>query len=147
MKLTIIPADTESELPLPLAEQGVKAGFPSPAHDDPAERIDLNRELIRHPSSTFYVRVSGNSMQGCGIDNGDLLIVDRSLSPRSGDIVVALIDGEFTLKRLRIDKAQRSVWLLPANDEYPPIHVGPDNDFVIWGVVTYNIKPQLHSRH
>ena len=105
MKLTIIPADTESELSLPLAEQGVKAGFPSPAHDDPAERIDLNRELV-----------------------------------------VALIDGEFTLKRLRIDKAQRSVWLLPANDKYPPIHVGPDNDFVIWGVVTYNIKPQLHSR-
>lgn len=138
--LQIFRADTHSSLPLPLAGEGVKAGFPSPAEGYMADSIDLNRVLIRHKESTFYARVSGDSMIHAGIGDGDLVVIDKSLDARSGDYVVAYLDGEFTLKEFRIDTANQCGWLVPANENYSPIRVTADNEFLIWGVVTYVIR-------
>ena len=109
------------------------------------DSIDLNRELIRHPATTFYARADGDSMKDCGIDDGDLLVIDKSLEPLDGDIVVAYIDGEFTLKTVRFDEKENCIWLVPANEEYSPIKITEENDFLIWGVLTYNIKRQLRK--
>ena len=143
--MTLIPflPDVATELSLDYADQGIRAGFPSPAQDYMTESIDLNKDLIRHPASTFYARAVGVSMQDCGIDDGDLLIIDKSIDPQDGDIVVAYIDGEFTLKRIHSDPAQNCLWLMPANPNYRPIRITEENDFVVWGVLMYNIKPQF----
>lgn len=146
VKLTIYGADRSIGLALPYADEGVRAGFPSPAQDYMSENIDLNRELVRHPATTFYARVVGDSMRDAGIDDGDLLIVDKGIEPQEGDVVVAYVDGEFTLKRIHITDDRKELWLMPANDHYPPIRVTEENHFQIWGVVTYNIKRQLHRR-
>ena len=138
--LQIFRADTHSSLPLPLAGEGVKAGFPSPAEGYMADSIDLNRVLIRHKESTFYARVSGDSMIHAGIGDGDLVVIDKSLDARSGDYVVAYLDGEFTLKEFRIDTANQCGWLVPANENDSPMRVTADNEFLIWGVVTYVIR-------
>lgn len=114
IKLTMYSADLSSELSLPFADQGVRAGFPSPAQDYMTDSIDLNRELIRHPATTFYARASGDSMKDCGIDDGDLLVIDKALEPQDGDIVVAFIDGEFTLKTVRFDDKEKCIWLVPS---------------------------------
>ena len=143
MKLILYSADLSSELELLFADQGIRAGFPSPAQDYMSESIDLNQELIRHPATTFYARAVGDSMKGCVIDDGDLLVIDKAISPQNGDIVVAYIDGEFTLKKVRLEPDGSCLWLIPANDEYPPIMITEENDFIIWGVLTYNIKRQL----
>lgn len=145
IKLIMYSADLSSELTLPFADQGVKAGFPSPAQDYMTDSIDLNRELIRHPATTFYARASGDSMKDCGIDDGDLLVIDKALEPQDGDIVVAYIDGEFTLKTVRFDDNEKCIWLVPANKEYSPIKITEENNFLIWGVLTYNIKRQLRK--
>lgn len=145
IKLIMYSADLSSELTLPFADQGVRAGFPSPAQDYMTDSIDLNRELIRHPATTFYARASGDSMKDCGIDDGDLLVIDKSLEPQDGDIVVAFIDGEFTLKTVRFDEKDNCIWLVPANKEYSPIKITEENNFLIWGVLTYNIKRQLRK--
>lgn len=139
-EVEIFSINTDSELSLPFAEQGVKAGFPSPAQDYLDASIDLNKELIKHPASTFFAKVSGNSMVDACINDGDILIVDKSLSAKTGDIVVCYIDGEFTLKYLQ--KEKDAVFLLPGNDDYPPIRLTPDNDVMIWGKVTYSISHQ-----
>jgi len=125
-----------SELSLPIAE-GIKAGFPSPAQDYLDMAFDLNRELVKNPSSTFYGRVRGNSMVEAGINDGDILVIDKSLPPADGRRAVCYIDGEFTLKTLRVEKD--SLWLLPANPKYKPIKITPENDFTVWGIVTYVI--------
>lgn len=129
--------ETGCLLNLPYADEGIRAGFPSPAQDYMETGIDLNRELIRHPSSTFYGRVKGDSMNDAGVHDGDLLVIDKSLEPRDGDMAVCCLNGEFTLKFIRIEK--ETVWLMPANPEYMPIKVTPDDDFTIWGIVTYSI--------
>lgn len=136
--LDIHPIDIESGLSLPFADEGIKAGFPSPAQDFMDLAIDLNKELVKHPSATFYGRVRGDSMIDAGVSDGDILIIDKSLNPRDGDMAVCFIDGEFTLKYMRIER--KVVWLIPANDAYPSIKVTEENDFLIWGVVTYCIK-------
>ncbi len=128
----------QSPMALPLANQGISAGFPSPADDFLDLSIDLNKELIKHPYATFYGRVSGDSMTGAGLDDGDLLIIDKSLEPQDGKIAVCFIDGEFTVKRIKLDK--NSLWLMPENKKYKPLKVTEDNEFVIWGVVTSVIK-------
>lgn len=128
--------------PLSYFEGGIKAGFPSPASDFPAERIDLNEELIRDPETTFLARVNGDSMKDIGIFDGDLMIIDKALEPHNGNIAVCYIDGEFTLKRLKVIQEKgkvKEIILLPENKDYPPIYVTPDNDFIIWGILTYNI--------
>lgn len=139
--LDIYSADTDSELELPYISNGISAGFPSPALDFIDLSIDLNRHLIKHPSSTFYGRVKGDSMKDAGIHDGDLLVIDKSLNPGNDKIAVCYIDGEFTLKRIRIEKD--CCWLLPANEQYRPIKVTEENDFMIWGIVTHVIKKML----
>lgn len=138
--IEIYSAETETELALPVADEGIKAGFPSPAQDFMDVAIDLNKELIKHPSSTFYGRVKGDSMIDAGIFDGDLLIIDKSLEPHNGDMAVCFIDGEFTLKYIKIE--EKVIWLIPANKNYQPIKVTEANDFLIWGIVTYSIKKQ-----
>lgn len=143
MKLILYSADIGSRQELAFADGGIRAGFPSPAQDYMSESIDLNRELVRHPATTFYARAVGDSMKGRGIDDGDLLVVDKSLEPRDGDIVVAFVDGEFTLKTVKLEPDGSCLWLMPANDDYSPIKVTEGNNFIVWGVLTYNIKRQL----
>ena len=126
-------------LALPLAGERVTAGFPSPADDYVDVGIDLNDQLIRHPSSTFFLRVSGDSMTGAGIHDGDLLVVDRSLDPRPGRIVVAVLDGAFTLKRLM--RGQRGLQLEAANPAYPTLELQQCTDVQIWGVAIHVIHP------
>ncbi len=146
MKLLLYAADFSSELKLDFADSGIKAGFPSPAQDYMTESIDLNKDLINHPATTFYARAVGDSMVDDGIDDGDLLVIDKSLEPQEGNIVVAFVDGEFTLKRFHRDNDEDCVWLMPANKDYSPIRVTKENDFIIWGVLTYNIKNQLKKK-
>ena len=107
--LEIYHAEVNTELSLPIADEGIKAGFPSPAQDFMDLAIDLNKELVRHPASTFYGRVRGDSMQDAGVYDGDILIIDKSLEPRNGDMAVCFIDGEFTIKYIKIEKD--AVWL------------------------------------
>jgi len=128
---------TTVSLKLPLFLSSVKAGFPSPADDFVETRLDLNEYLIDHPEATFFVRVSGDSMIRAGIHTGDILIVDRSLEPKNNDIVIAIIDGEFTVKRLK--KYGDRVFLVPENPNYKLIEIKPESDFLIWGVVKYVI--------
>ncbi len=126
--------DVSRQPRLPLYGHQIRAGFPSPADDYVEDLIDLHEHLVKHPSATFLLRVRGDSMTGAGIHNGDLLIVDRSLEPSHGRIVIAVIEGELTVKRLwRRDGCLR---LLAENPAYAPIEVGADQELVIWGVVT-----------
>jgi len=121
-----------------LVEQGISAGFPSPADDFKEIRISLDKELVKNQESTFYARVSGDSMLGAGIDDGDLLVIDKSLSPENGKIAVCFIDGDFTIKRIR--KEGKKFYLLPENKKYKPLEVKEENELIIWGVVEYVIK-------
>ncbi|MBQ0007101.1 MAG: translesion error-prone DNA polymerase V autoproteolytic subunit [bacterium] len=138
MKITSISDTDQQSLELELAD-AVHAGFPSPAADYSGERIDIVREMNHHPETTFYARVRGESMVDAGIFDGDILVVDRSLLPQNGDFVIATIDGEFMLKEYQLDKNGNGAWLIPHNDHYKPIHVTVENEFLVWGVVTYNI--------
>jgi DNA polymerase V len=121
-----------------LAEEGISAGFPSPADDFKEVRISLDKVVVKNKAATFYARVAGQSMVGAGLDDGDLLVIDRSLEPTDGKIAVCFIDGEFTVKRLNVDK--ECVWLMPENEQYKPIQVTEDNDLIIWGIVTHVLK-------
>ncbi|WP_375234569.1 LexA family protein [Winogradskyella sp.] len=119
-------------------DTGISAGFPSPAEDFKEQRLSLDDELVKNKEATFYARVSGQSMIGAGLDDNDLLVIDRSLEPENNKIAVCFLDGEFTVKRLRVSK--EDVWLQPENPDYPIIKITADNDFVIWGIVTNVIK-------
>ncbi|UMB55346.1 translesion error-prone DNA polymerase V autoproteolytic subunit [Lutibacter sp. A64] len=136
--LEIYSSDTSTSINLPLVDSGISAGFPSPADDFLDAAIDLNKEFVKNPSTTFYGRVKGDSMINAGLNNGDLLIIDKSLEPINDKIAVCFIDGEFTVKRINIDK--NCVWLVAENEKYKPIRVTEDNDFIIWGIVTTVIK-------
>lgn len=116
----------------------VSAGFPSPAADHLDLKIDLNTHIIKHPSATFFGRVKGDSMQDAGIEDGDLLVIDRSLEPSEDKIAVCFVDGEFTIKRLHL--SPEGIWLVPANENYKPLLCTQDNDLRIWGIVSYVIK-------
>ncbi len=141
----IYQSDTSTSLPLLYAEEGIRAGFPSPAQDYITESIDLNKTLIRHPAATFYAKVVGNSMSGEGIYEGDLLIIDRSIEAEHGDLAVCCLNGEFTLKRLCLNRGDR-IYLIPSNRKFKPIAVTPDDDFMVWGVVIYTIKSNRRRR-
>ena len=136
--MNIFTPDAETGQEIPLSNERVAAGFPSPADDYAVSGLDLNRELIKSPASTFYARVSGLSMIDEGINDGDLLVIDKSLEPYDGCLAVCYIDGEFTLKRF--EKHKDYGMLIPANKEFKPIKVTAENDFCIWGIVTYLIK-------
>lgn len=137
-------AESPRALYMPFSANTISAGFPSPANDYLESRIDLNEELIKNPSSTFFARVSGLSMLGAGIDENDILIIDKSIQPRNGCIAVCCLDGEFTLKRICIvwspSDRKNNVSLMPENDNFKPILVTEDNELIIWGIVTYIIK-------
>ncbi|EPR44311.1 Peptidase S24/S26A/S26B, conserved region [Desulfovibrio sp. X2] len=125
----------DAGLPLYLAQ--VPAGFPSPAEDYIDRRLDLNEHLVKNPAATFFVRVSGDSMRDAGITSGDILVVDRSLEPRDGAVVVAALDGELTVKRLRTRRGR--LYLMPDNPDYAPVEIDPEASFTVWGVVTFVI--------
>lgn len=123
---------------IPLAESGVHAGFPSPADDFLEGSLDLNRLVIRHPEATFFARVEGDSMKDEGIVEGDILVVDKSIEPYDGCLAVAFVDGEFTLKRVRMEPDK--ILLVPANPKYKVIEISPENEFAVWGVVNWVLK-------
>src|SRR5690554_623288 len=130
--------DYATALELPFMDTGISAGFPSPADDFIELSIDLNKHLIKHKDSTFFAKVKGHSMKNAGIFNGDLLVIDKSLEPQDGKIAICQIDGEFTVKRIKIEKDVG--WLIAENEDYTPIKVTPDNELMIWGIVVYSIK-------
>jgi len=115
-------------------EAVVPAGFPSPAADYEQDRLDLNKHLVKNPAATFFVRVTGDSMIGAGIHHGDLLVVDRSLEPRDKNIVIVVLDGEITVKRIRLRRGK--IFLEPENEKYFTQEISENNEFEVWGVVT-----------
>ena len=134
--LDIYSASGESESEIPLVGT-VSEGFPSPAQGFIAQSIDLNKHIIKHPSATYFAVVNGISMD-TDLSEGDLLVIDRSLDPQDGKIAVCYIDGEFTVKKIKIEKER--CLLTPSNPAFPVIEVNKNNNFVIWGIVTYEIK-------
>ena len=133
-----IPRPQDNTLGAIYFDTGISAGFPSPADDFKQERLSLDSELIKNKEATFFARVSGQSMIDAGLNDNDLLVIDRSLPPTHNRIAVCFLDGEFTVKRLKVEGYE--VWLQPENKQYKPIKVTPENDFVIWGIVTNVIK-------
>lgn len=132
------PDKSRGSLNLPVMVSRIQAGFPSPAEDYIEGKLDLNDHLIPHPAATFILRVAGKSMTGAGIFPGDLLIVDRSLEPQTGDVVIAVVDAELTVKRL---VRNEDGWRLQAeNEEFPAIPITAEMDFTIWGVVSNAIR-------
>jgi DNA polymerase V len=117
---------------------GIKAGFPSPAADFEENKISLDIILVKNKETTFYAKASGNSMTGAGIDDGDILVIDRSLEPQNNKVAVCLIDGEFTVKRIKKD--EDALFLIPENSLYKSIKIEEHNELIIWGIVTYVIK-------
>ena len=128
----------ENSCELPFITSGIKAGFPSPAADFDETRISLDKALVKNPDTTFYAKANGQSMKGAGIDDGDIMIIDRSIEPRNNKIAVCLIDGEFTVKRIK--KTKEELLLIPENIDFQPIKITEEDQLVIWGIVTYVIK-------
>ncbi|ENV39944.1 hypothetical protein F958_02972 [Acinetobacter nosocomialis NIPH 386] len=142
LKIQQVHPNNDKIYHIPLAAERVAAGFPSPAQDDIEQALDLNEYLIRNENATFIVKANSLSMLDAGIDIDDPLIVDRSIPAKSGDIVIALIDNDFTVKRLMIDTQFQppKVWLKAENPDYQNIYIEEGQELVIWGVVTYNLK-------
>ncbi len=134
----IFAPDTGQKMELPFYVAKISAGFPSPAEDFIERKLDLNEYLIKNPSATFFVKVSGHSMINAGIHDGDILVVDRSLEPSNNKIVIGVVNGEFTVKRLL--KKNNKLFLIPENSEYKPIEINETMEASIWGVVTYTIR-------
>ena len=137
-KLTFLKPKEGNSVGQWFIEQGISAGFPSPADDFKEIRISLDRELIKNKESTFYARVSGDSMIEAGLDDGDLIVIDRSLNHNNGKIAVCFIDGEFTVKKIK--KEKNRILLMPQNKKYKPIEIKEGNELIIWGIVEYIIK-------
>lgn len=137
-KITFFHPDFENTNELPFVSSGIKAGFPSPAADFDESKISLDNVLVKNREATFYAKASGTSMIGAGIDDGDILVIDRSIEPQNNKVAVCFIDGEFTVKRIKVEKD--GVYLMPENAAFQPIKVTDENVLVIWGIVTYVIK-------
>ncbi|UPQ80801.1 translesion error-prone DNA polymerase V autoproteolytic subunit [Flavobacterium azooxidireducens] len=137
-KLTFFTPDLDNPIELPFITAGIKAGFPSPAADFDENKISLDNVLVKNRETTFYAKASGTSMIGAGIDDGDIMVIDRSLEPKNNKVAVCLLDGEFTVKRIKITKEE--VFLMPENKLFEPIKITDENQLVIWGIVTYVIK-------
>lgn len=135
---------TLADIHIPLFLSRVQAGFPTHTDEYSEGKLDLNEYLLPHKETTFYVRVTGDSMRDAGVFPGDMLIVDRSLAPNYGNIIIALINGEMTVKRL--ERVKNAIFLCAENDNYPDIRVSEYDDFAIWGVVT-NVIHSLVNRH
>lgn len=130
--------DFSTSAALPFIDGGLQAGFPSPADDFLEVRIDFNEDIIKNKDATFYAKVKGSSMKNAGIFDGDLLVIDRSLEPLNNKIAVCVINGEFTVKRIKIERSV--IWLIPENEEFQPIKVTEDNEFIVWGIAIASIK-------
>lgn len=137
-KIQFFLPDLENPIELPYISSGIKAGFPSPAADFDESKISLDNVLVKNKEATFYAKASGNSMTGAGIDDGDILVIDRSLEPQNNKVAICFIDGEFTVKRIKLENEE--VYLMPENPNYKPIKISLENDLIIWGIVTYVIK-------
>ena len=137
-KITFFVPDFENPIETSFISSEIKAGFPSPAADFEELKLSLDHLLVKNREATFYAKASGNSMIGAGIDDGDILVIDRSLEPRNNAVAVCFIDGEFTVKRIKKDKDE--VWLIPANTAYQPIKMEEGSSLTIWGIVTHVIK-------
>lgn len=136
--ITFFIPDFEKGKELPFISGGIKAGFPSPAADFDGGKISLDAALVKNREATFYAKASGTSMTGAGIDDGDILVIDRSVEPQNNKIAVCFIDGEFTVKRLKV--SEKCVYLMPENPDFQPIQVSEENNLIIWGIVTYVVK-------
>lgn len=137
-KLIFFKPDNQNQKHLLLANEAISAGFPSPAEDFKELKISIDQEVVKNESATFFARVDGESMQGAGLDDGDLLVIDRSKEPENGKIAVCFIDGEFTVKRLKVK--DNCIYLMPENSKYKPLKVTSENQLIIWGIVTYVVK-------
>ena len=138
--IKLIKGEFNQKLDLLLAP-GIRAGFPSPAEDYLHESLDFNRDLIKHPEATFYGEVEGDSMEDVGITHGDIAVIDRSVEPQHGDVVVGYVNGDFTIKFLDLThKGEGYIELRPANKNYQPIRIDIDDNFEVWGVVVWTIK-------
>jgi DNA polymerase V len=139
-EIELLMPDLTLSRALAYADGGIRAGFPSPAQDYVDRTLDLNKELIQHPEATFYAKVVGDSMRDAGVYPGDILVIDRSITPTDGCMTVCFLNGEFTLKTLDLSQREQGViWLRPSNSAYQPIRVTPEMQFEIWGVVAYTI--------
>ena len=136
--LSFFIPNTDDGLDMPYISSGIKAGFPSPAADFDGSRISIDQIVVKNQTATFYAKANGNSMTGAGIDDGDILVIDKSIEPQDGKIAVCFIDGEFTVKRIKVQ--ENSLLLLPENPLFEAIEVTQENDFIIWGIVTYVVK-------
>ncbi|HGG8843368.1 TPA: translesion error-prone DNA polymerase V autoproteolytic subunit [Enterobacter soli] len=134
---------SDSTLLIPLFMERVPCGFPSPAQDYVEDSLDLNKLVVKHPGATYFVRVSGDSMTEAGISHGDLLVVDRSLTAVHGDIIIAAVGGEFTVKELQ---TYPRLQLMPRNANYAPVVFGAEDELEIFGVVTFTLKDHRHVR-
>lgn len=137
-KLTFFRPDLDNPIELPFITAGIKAGFPSPAADFDETKISLDAVLVKNREATFYAKASGTSMTGAGIDDGDILVIDRSLEPRNNKVAVCLLDGEFTVKRIKVSKEE--MFLMPENKAFEPIKITDENQLIIWGIVTFVVK-------
>jgi DNA polymerase V len=137
-QLTFFLPNTENAKEITFIAAGIKAGFPSPAADFDETKISIDQLVIKNEAATFYAKASGNSMIGAGIDDGDILVIDRSIEPTDNKIAVCFIDGEFTIKRIKIE--EDCIYLQPENPKFKSIKVTEDNDLIIWGIVTYVVK-------
>ena len=139
-KIHILPSEFFNEFSLQFAP-AIKAGFPSPAQDYRHDTLDFNRDFIRHPEATFYGRVDGDSMMDAGINDGDIAVIDRSLEANDGDVIVAYVNEEFTIKFLDLShKDEGYIELRPANKHYYSIKIDVTDEFEVWGVVVWTIK-------
>ncbi|WP_353148471.1 translesion error-prone DNA polymerase V autoproteolytic subunit [Flavobacterium sp.] len=137
-KLLFFIPNTESNIEMPYISSGIKAGFPSPAADFDGTRVSIDQIVVKNALATFYAKANGNSMTGAGIDDGDILVIDKSIEPQDGKIAVCFIDGEFTVKRIKVQ--ENSLLLLPENKLFEPIEITEENNFIIWGIVTFVVK-------
>ncbi len=138
MPKTVFKLQTNIKYDIPLILARIPAGFPSPAEDYVEQKLDLNQYLIKHPSATFFVRADGESMTGAGINSGDMLIVDRATKAANNSVVLAVINGDFTIKRIR--KVGEKIFLIPENPNFKPIEITADMEFEIWGTVLHVIR-------
>lgn len=136
--LELFRTEEQSKLYITISDSPVHAGFPSPADDHLENKLDLNKALVKNPATTFFAKVKGDSMDGEGVEDGDMLIIDKSLDPFDNCLAVCFLEGEFTLKRVKIEGD--NIFLIPANPKYKPIRIRKENDFYIWGIVRYLIK-------
>ena len=136
-KLDFFTVDEDTSLNIPIFSNAVQAGFPSPAEDHIDMDLNLNDYLVQNPSATFCVKAIGESMKNSGINSGDIMVVDKSLEPKNRSIVIAIIDGEFTVKRVNVNNNE--LYLMPENSNFSPIKITKEMDFQVWGVVTYVI--------